>query len=643
MDITRKFPDLRLFLTGILATKFPLLIILGMVSAIGVTLLLGRPDFAVRSLIYVIPGIIVAIIVFFIYRNGKKFPDPLIMMRANRQFFQILFVLLFILSVLALYFSSYRPWYYFILITALFCVIFLQIFSDTLKPTIILFEISCVMGNLVFGLQLKYPFFFGLTDIIPHLYLTKITILSGHIIPVDLDYSYAWFPLYHIFIAEGTDLFGIDEKTTFILLTSLSFILLVWVMYLLFNHLLKNDQISLLICLFFSTTPVVITYSTYVVTRTMAFIGFVIFLFLAHKQIKTSKWRSFSVLTIVFSLYLILVHQVSIIQIIFLLFIFVVLEVLVNDFFAIKTKIIAFIILTSTTYWLFTSFFFTSIILQTANAATLPELSEVRSQIQVGSEFIFLQNNVYLAVFIFFTILGIGYLCWAYRSKYPSVIGLFVLVMIPLYFPSPITASRMAMITLRTDRFALLVAPFFASVIAIGCLVLLYSLYTSKYTRKIALLLGVLIFSYICFSALTVENASDCKDLAPPRGRVYFTEPELTAFNFVPQFIAHNSSVSSDKYASLMFDQRFFSETSALNLPSYYTSSAFQSTDPFSFETGFFVLRNQELEENGLGFNSGNEYGQTYMPTDDNLVKFAELSYTSRKIYDSKKVSILGS
>jgi hypothetical protein len=643
MDITRKFPDLRLFLTGILATKFPLLIILGMVSAIGVTLLLGRPDFAVRSLIYVIPGIIVAIIVFFIYRNGKKFPDPLIMMRANMQFFQILFVLLFILSVLALYFSSYRPWYYFILITALFCVIFLQIFSDTLKPTIILFEISCVMGNLVFGLQLKYPFFFGLTDIIPHLYLTKITILSGHIIPVDLDYSYAWFPLYHIFIAEGTDLFGIDEKTTFILLTSLSFILLVWVMYLLFNHLLKNDQISLLICLFFSTTPVVITYSTYVVTRTMAFIGFVIFLFLAHKQIKTSKWRSFSVLTIVFSLYLILVHQVSIIQIIFLLFIFVVLEVLVNDFFAIKTKIIAFIILTSTTYWLFTSFFFTSIILQTANAATLPELSEVRSQIQVGSEFIFLQNNVYLAVFIFFTILGIGYLCWAYRSKYPSVIGLFVLVMIPLYFPSPITASRMAMITLRTDRFALLVAPFFASVIAIGCLVLLYSLYTSKYTRKIALLLGVLIFSYICFSALTVENASDCKDLAPPRGRVYFTEPELTAFNFVPQFIAHNSSVSSDKYASLMFDQRFFSETSALNLPSYYTSSAFQSTDPFSFETGFFVLRNQELEENGLGFNSGNEYGQTYMPTDDNLVKFAELSYTSRKIYDSKKVSILGS
>ena len=52
-----------------------------------------------------------------------------------------------------------------------------------------------------------------------------------------------------------------------------------------------------------------------------------------------------------------------------------------------------------------------------------------------------------------------------------------------------------------------------------------------------------------------------------------------------------------------MFEKRFFSETKALNLPSYYSTSSFQSTDPFiTYETGFFILRNQELEENGLGF-----------------------------------------
>ena len=167
----------------------------------------------------------------------------------------------------------------------------------------------------------------------------------------------------------------------------------------------------------------------------------------------------------------------------------------------------------------------------------------MRSQIQAGSEYIFLQNNIPIAIVIFFTILGVGYLCWAYRSKYPSVIGLFVLITCPLFFPSPITASRFAMITFRTDRFSLLVSPFFACAIAIGFLLLLFTLHENKYTKKIALVFGVLIFSYLCFSALTMDNASDSKDLPFQLGRVYFTESELTAFDFVPQFIEYNSSI----------------------------------------------------------------------------------------------------
>ncbi len=643
MDVSKKISDFRLSVLGFLAARFPYLIVIGIVAGVAITLLIGRPDFTIRGLIYFVPGILVAVILFMVYRKGRKFPDSLILIEANRKFFQIIFVLLFIASVLVLYFSPYRPYPYFVLITALYGVIFLQIFSNTLKPSFLLVEISCVLGNLIFGLQLKYPFFFSYTDIIPHLYLAKITLLSGHIVPSDLDYSYAWFPLYHIFIAQGTNLLGIDLKTVFILLTSLSFILLVWVVYLLFNHLLKNPQASLLICLFFSTTPVVISYSTYVVTRTMAFIGFIIFLFLAHKQIQTSKWRSFSVLTILFSIYLIMVHQVSIIQIIFLLGIFVLFEILVSDFFAVKTKIIAFILVTFSTYWLFTSFFFTSVIVQTADSVSIPELSEMRSQIQAGSEYIFLQNNIHIAVIIFLTILGVGYLCWAYKSKYPSVIGLFVLATSLLYFPSPITASRFAMINFRTDRFTLLVSPFFACAIAIGFLSLLYLLYDNKYTRKIAVIFGVVVFSYLCFSALTVDNASDSKDLPLQQGRVYFTRSEMNAFDFIPRFIEYNSSILSDKYSSRMFEKIYFSKTKELSLPSYYPSSSFRSTHPvIVFETGYFLLRNQELEEKGLGFYSSDaEYGETFMPTDEILNKFSNLTFTSRKIYDSRKVTIL--
>jgi len=351
-------------------------------------MLINRPDFAIRGIIYIVPGIIITVLLWKLYKKGGMFPDSLVLINKNEKLFQIVFVIVFILSLLALYFSVYRPWYYFLLLTVMFCLIFLQIFNSSMKPSIILGEISCIMGNLIFGLQLKYPFYFGFTDTISHLYLTEVTLLSGHIIPEDLSFGYAWFPLYHIFIAEGTSLLGIDVKLAFILLTSIAFIMLIWVIYLLFNHITGKSQTALLVCLFFSTTPIVITYSTYVVTRVMAFIGFFFFLFLAHKQINTSKWRSFSVLTILFSIYIILVHQVSILQILCILIVIVGLEILVNDYFVIRTKIIAFIIITFSTYWLYTSFFFTSIILESAESITTPELSQLKSQIS-GYEYIF--------------------------------------------------------------------------------------------------------------------------------------------------------------------------------------------------------------------------------------------------------------
>src|SRR5665647_2831641 len=633
MDIFKGLSDVRSFLVQVLATKFHYLLLLGIISGIVLTYSIGRLDYAVRALIYIIPGILIIVILWIFYRKGEKGPDTLLLVKSPRILFQIFFVVLYILSLLSLYFSAYRPWYYFVLITALYCLVFLQIFSDTLKPSLVLFEMSLVMANLIFGLQLKYPFFFGGTDIIPHSYYAKIIVLSGHIIPLDLDYTYAWFPLYHIFIAEGTNLLGIELKYVLILLTSLCFLLLVWVLFVLFRQITKNIQTSLLACLIFSTTPVVIEYSTYVVTRVMAFIGFIFFLYLAHRQIQTSNWRSFSVLTIVFSLCLILVHQVSIIQILFLLFVFILVELLINDYFAIKTKIIALIIVTSSTYWLFTSFFFSSYILQATDSATITSLSGTLSQIDPGNVLIFLRENITTTMIIFFVILGISYLFWAHKSKYPAVIGLFVLVMSPLYFPSPITASAMAMVTFRIDRFSLLLSPFFAFVFATGLLFVLFILVKNRYTRKIAVFFGVIIFAYLCFSAMTIDNASDSPDVSSDQIRHYFTESEMSTFDFIPLYVPYNSTISSDKISSRMFERRFFSETTSLNLPSYNPSSRLYfaegtpvSPDAFAFETGFFILRDQELKENQLAFESrGLDYADILKPTPGVLSNFSDM------------------
>ncbi len=109
MDEQPRLSDLRSFLVWILATKFHYLIILGIIVGIFATLIINRLDYAVRALIYIVPGLLAAIFVWNLYRNGEKYPETLNLMQPHRKFFQILFVVLFALSLLALYFSPPGP------------------------------------------------------------------------------------------------------------------------------------------------------------------------------------------------------------------------------------------------------------------------------------------------------------------------------------------------------------------------------------------------------------------------------------------------------------------------------------------------------------------------------------------------------
>ena len=98
-----------------------------------------------------------------------------------------------------------------------------------------------------------------------------------------------------------------------------------------------------------------------------------------------------------------------------------------------------------------------------------------------------------------------------------------------------------------------------------------------------------------------------------------------------------------------MFERKYFSETTALNLPSfnptsllYFTEAQAGSPDTFAFEEGYFLLRNQELEENQLAFESKSlDYASIFKPTPDILSNFSDMTYLSQKIYDNRKVTIL--
>jgi hydroxyacyl-ACP dehydratase HTD2-like protein with hotdog domain len=145
---------------------------------------------------------------------------------------------------------------------------------------------------------------------------------------------------------------------------------------------------------------------------------------------------------------------------------------------------------------------------------------------------------------------------------------------------------------------------------------------------------------------VTAENALDSMDLSTHQTRHHFIEPEMSAFDFFPQYIEYNSTVSSDKAAGRMFEQPFFSETESLHLPAFYSVDTFDSGDIYTFESEFFVLRNKELVDNGLDFPSGklgtgSWYGNSFGPTPEVISKFSDMTFNSHKIYDNRKVSIL--
>ena len=155
----------------------------------------------------------------------------------------------------------------------------------------------------------------------------------------------------------------------------------------------------------------------------MAFIGFIYLIFLAQRKIRASQSYSFYLLLSIISAYIILVHQVSTLQIFPLLVIIFLLEEFVNDYVTIEPKILALFTVAFSAYWVYISTLMSEIVLTKTESINAGEIQQLRSQIQVGNEYLFLWNNIDIAITIFLVLVGIAFLVWAYKCRYPSVIG----------------------------------------------------------------------------------------------------------------------------------------------------------------------------------------------------------------------------
>jgi hypothetical protein len=636
------FPDPRSPFLNILTEYLPAFMLVTAILGLLLAIAIDRPDFVIRAWVVVVP-----IILFYIFH--AKFRGVYLNGVENRAFFPYsqrslskIFCILFILSYILLVLNLDRPWYYFPVVIAMYAVILLQILSEGTSETLVIAELILANVNLAFGVVLKYPYYFGYTDIFRHEFMTRVTYLSHHIIPGDLAYDYSNFPLFHISGAMNTYLLGLDIKTSMFLTNSIAFAFLALFIFVLFRKTIPNRRVLLLTCLVFSLLTEVVTNSMYVITRTMAFIGFILLLSVFYLSYKQENKIVFYAISLIFGLYIILVHQVSITQFVILWGILVVCEWLGrSERYYVKNDFLIFIVVLFMSYWyLSPAYEFVQRLVLSRVAEIHLQALVMSSTIAVGNQFSYLFEHIDTSIIIFFIFLGIEYLLLVRKQGYGVVFALFGLAAAVFYIPNPVQTLYDVMVLFRTDRIFLFICPFLALLIAWGFYVLLSVLVARRASRTYygAVALGILVS--LAFFSICYHNAQDSDSFPWQYPHKHFDGIEMDGLTYAVGNLPHGSYIISDYDSQRFLNIPKFNGSDALDLP-YFRSYVINSRQLAQGNVKYIVYREEEFLRYGLIFQSEKgDMNYFYLSTGDNMMGLTSYLDRKQKIFSNRGVSI---
>lgn len=624
------------------AKTLPLLLIFGSIAGLLIGgVVLNRWDYSVRGLIVAVPAIIASIVLLYMFRHPIVDDE-----RTSIVFFNVrvspyfLFIFLYFISIIILLIDINRIAYFFV-VAALYLTIFVQIFSQKISANAIILEITSVMANVIYGTTLVYPLFFRTTDILIHNTLSTVTFLSGHTVPVDLDASYAPFPLFHTYNAISSNILGLPAQDTHFIVMCLAYVIVALFLYKVFKVISGNEQVSLLACLCFSVTPIVLLEGIMMVTRTTAFVGFVILLY----SILMAKKRgsiAYSALIIISAIFIILVHQVSIAQIVPLIVLLMACEFILNEQQYFSTYQVLFIIVTFSAYWIFSSRLFLDQLIGQRIDLDYFDFGEKHQTLidpsldQMQVAMIFLQNQIDMGIFLFFGLTGIGYILYRKKPQYLPVVAMFSLFVLIFYVPNPLFTSQTIARIYRIDRFWILIAPFMAFVMASG-IFWLSKLSQKRPRSKISY--SLITFLFVVFVLFSLQNP--ILDITNKEGRLYFTGGELSGYGHVVEKIPYGAELYSDYHTTRYFHLGYFSLTEELELP-YYESDRLRSMMWTPQSNQYIVFRDLKFEEGGIYFRDGsNRDNMNYIPNVENKRDVNRFYNSNNMIYSNYQVSIL--
>ena len=153
----------------------------------------------------------------------------------------------------------------------------------------------------------------------------------------------------------------------------------------------------------------------------------------------------------------------------------------------------------------------------------------------------FLQNEIYMGIFLVFALIGIGYILYRQKPQYLPVVAMFSLFTLVFYVPNPLFPSQTIAMIYRIDRFWILIAPFMAFVMAMG--VYGWVSGVEKFTKwKVFSVVICTFVCSICIISFAESNIGDNKS----EGGLYFTDGELSGYNCVTEKYPTDLSCTPD-------------------------------------------------------------------------------------------------
>lgn len=593
-----------------------LLIFVGMAGIVITGVIMNRPDLTLRSLVLVIPLILAGVLLLLLNTSRNK-SDAMPTFRWPRfSHLVMIFTTLSILSIIILYINNHRPLEYFIIVSFISGLIFLQILQcdSRIKRSIILVEISALSLCLIWGVTLNYPLYYGWTDVLPHLNIIDSIITSGHI--AGRSNYYGNFPLFHTIISISYYVCGLPLQTTHFLVTGLIWPIGIIVTYLIFRKFSDSTPLVLIACLLFAMNAEVIQYGAYSITRSFAFILY-LFAILTLLPSKNHGSKTFFI-QVIFSIALILTHHFTALL---ALFIFIILSMIYNyvskntsdekvsDSFVMLYGV-AFL-----SYLFYVAHTFTGSIwsrfislLTSDEAATVIDVAPGRQ-----SGIFFIIEHSYAAFALFLSLLGIGYLL-SNKDKYirkKKFIILLCLFSLPLFVP-----GAQYLLSIVNDsmvyRIALLVSPFIVFGMALGIWYLLGYRGKVKQSKRnptisIALICAAIVFASTFSSMLSNSNNSDSPDLNfSGIDRGYFSAPEVSSLLFIGNNAERSLPLFSDYYVV----------RNTYHLGDFHSRNILTDEDDSYLQGGYVVLRMSELSNMDV---SSSPY-DSYLSREGNII-----------------------